>query len=142
MSSRQIFDDAANDSDKSFVVPAGRRYLIHYGQVTLVTTITAGARQVALEVQDDLANIVFRSLAGATQAVSLTREYHFAPNPVREAAFINGQIMVPIPPTLILLPGWTLRIYDTAAIDAAADDMTVSLLIEDRELIRYDPNQG
>jgi hypothetical protein len=142
MSSKLILDQVLNDSDKPFVVPAGQRYKIRYGQVTLISTATVGNRQMALEIQDDAANVVFRSLAGAVQAESLTREYHFAPNPVRESAFVNGQIMVPIPPDLILLPAWTMRLYDTAAIDAAADDMTVAMMIEDRELIRADVNAG
>lgn len=142
MASKQIYDAAADSSDKEWVVPDGRRYRIFYGSVILVSTATVGNRQMALEIQDDSANVVFRSLAGAVQAASLTREYHFAPNPVREAAFVNTQIMAPIPPKLILLPGWTIRLYDTASIDAAADDMTVSLLIEDRDMNRKDENQG
>lgn len=142
MSSIQILEETEDDSDKSFVVPAGKRWLIHYGQVTLISTASAGDRQMAMEIIDDAANVVFRSLAGAIQAESLTREYHFAPNPVREAAFVNGQIMVPIPPVFILLPEWTLRIYDIADIDAAADDMTVNILHEERELKRADENSG
>jgi len=138
MASRLIFDDTLNDSDKSFVVLAGQRHKLYYGSVTFISTATVGNRQIALEVQDASANVVFRSLAGAVQAASLTREYHFAPNPVREAAFVNGQIMVPIPPSMILLPGWTLRLYDTATIDAAADDMTVAMMIDDKDFTRLD----
>lgn len=142
MASKLILDVIADLSDKSFVVPAGRRYKLYYGQITLVSTAVAGNRQMALEVQDDSANVIFRSLAGAVQAASLSREYHFAPNPVREAAFVNGQIMVPTPPDLILLPGWTLRFYDTAAIDAAADDMDVAALVENQAINRLDGSAG
>ncbi len=142
MASKLILDVTADLSDKSFVVPGGRRYKLYYGQITLISTAVAGNRQMALEVKDDSANVIFRSLAGAVQAASLTREYHFAPNPVREAAFVNGQIMVPTPPDLILLPGWTLRFYDTAAIDAAADDMTVAALVENRDMNLFDENAG
>jgi len=142
MGTRHILDEVADDSDKTIVVAADRRLKLYYGQVTLVSTGSAGNRQMALEVLDDSAKLVYRSLAGATQAASLTREYHFGPNAVRESAFVNGQIMVPTPPDLILIPGWTLRIYDTAAIDAAADDMTVSLVIDDREMRRFDIDAG
>lgn len=142
MASKKILDVVVDSSDKSFVVPAGRRYKLYYAMITLISTAVAGNRQMALEVKDELANVVFRSLAGAVQAASLTREYHFAPNPVREAAFVNGQIMVPTPPDLILLPGWTLRFYDTAAIDAAADDMTVAALVENRDMKSFDQNAG
>ena len=105
MASKHILDEIADLSDKTFIVPAGRRYKLYYGQITLVSTAVVGNRQMALEVKDEADKLVFRSLAGAVQIASLTREYHFAPNPVREAAFVNGQIMVPTPPDLILLPG-------------------------------------
>lgn len=142
MATRNLYDAVADDSDKPIVVPAGRRYKLLYGMVTLVSTAVVGNRQMALEIIDDSANVVFRSLAGAVQTASLTREYHFAPNPVREAAFVAGQIMVPIPPDLIILPGWTLRLYDSAAIDAAADDMTVSMTIDDSDIKYSDGNAG
>ena len=142
MNSRQLYDATLNDSDKSVVVPVDRRYKIFYGFIELITTAVVGNRQIAIEIIDASANVIFRSLAGAVQAESTTREYHFSPNVVREAAFVNNQILIPIPPDLILLPGWTYRIYDTAAIDAAADDMTTSTLIEDRDLNRFDPQAG
>lgn len=142
MGTRNILDETLNDSDKSFIVTAGRRYRLYYAMVTLVTTATIGNRQLALEIQDGSAKVMFRSLAGAVQAASLTREYHFATNPVREAAFVNGQIMVPFPDDFIILPGWTIRVYDTAAIDAAADDMTVSMIFDDRDMNRFDPDAG
>jgi len=142
MSSRQIYDAVTNDSDKTVLVPADKRYRLMYGFIELITTITVGNRQVALEIIDASANVIFRSLAGAVQAANTTREYHFSPNVVREAAFISNQILIPIPPELILLPGWSYRIYDTAAIAAAADDMTTSFLIEDRDLNKFDPQAG
>ena len=110
MNSRQLYDATLNDSDKSVVVPVDRRYKIFYGFIELITTAVVGNRQIAIEIIDASANVIFRSLAGAVQAESTTREYHFSPNVVREAAFVNNQILIPIPPDLILLPGWTYRI--------------------------------
>jgi len=142
MSSRQIYDAVTNDSDKTVLVPADKRYRLMYGFIELITTITVGNRQVALEIIDPTPKDIFRSIAGAVQAANTTPEYHFSPNVVREAAFISNQILIPIPPELILLPGWSYRIYDTAAIAAAADDMTTSFLIEDRDLNKFDPQAG
>lgn len=138
MGSLYILDETADDSDKSFVVPAERRYVLRYGQVTLISTATAGNRQMALEIQDDAANVVFRSLAGAVQAASVTREYHFTPDVAREAAFVADQIMVPIPPKLVMLPGWTMRFYDVTPVDPAADDMTVAMMLDNSALIQAD----
>jgi len=52
----------------------------------------------------------------------------------RETSFIDSSIQVPVPKNLILLTGWTLRVYDETAVDAAADDMTVSFLVKERTL--------
>lgn len=142
MSTLYILDEALNDSDKPFVVPTGNRYLFHYGQVTLISSAVVGNRQMALEIQDAAAKVVFRSLAGAIQAENLTREYHFTPDVSREAAFVSGQIMVPVPPKLIMPPGWTMRFYDTAAIDAAADDMTVAVVVDNRDFNEANQMQG
>ena len=47
---------------------------------------------------------------------------------VATSAVAAGVLTCTIADDLILLPGWTLRVYDSAAVDAAADDMTVSFL--------------
>lgn len=131
MSRRQIYDGAPNDSDKSFTVPALTNRHIHYASVDMTTDAAAGNRQIALEIQDASANVIFRSISGALQAASLTRQYHFSPEPVRESAFVQNQIMVPIPAKLILLPAFVIRVYDIAGIAAALDDMTVSIMVTD-----------
>lgn len=120
------YDATLNSSNKSWVVPNGETWKLMYGRCSLITTATVGNRQIVLEIQDASANIVFSAEAGAVQAASLTREYEFMQGVYRETAFIVNSIQFPIPQDCLLLPGWTLRIYDSATVDAAADDMTVA----------------
>jgi predicted Zn-dependent protease len=44
----------------------------------------------------------------------------------RETAFVANELQVPLPIDLYIPPGGTIRIYDSAAIAAGADDMTVA----------------
>lgn len=142
MASRQLFDDAPNLNRKAFIVPAGHLYQIDYGQVTFVSSATAGNRQVGIKIEDAQANLVFSSLAGAIQAASLTRTYTFVPAVQRESAFVGDQLLVPIPPGMTILQGWTLTLYDSANIGAGSDDMVVSMLIDDRSTNYLDANAG
>ena len=48
----------------------------------------------------------------------------------RETAFVDAMIQVPIPMDLYLPAGSVLRFYDSAAIAAAADDMTVAFSVQ------------
>lgn len=121
-----VYDAVANDSDKSWTVPDGEMWKIIYANVILVTTATVGNRQIRFSVSDADGNDVGYIPAGAVQAASLTRSYGFMQGIYRETAFIDSMIQVPIPTDLYLPSGYTVRFYDSAAIAAAADDMTVS----------------
>ena len=125
-----VFDDTANDSDKSFTVPAGEMWKLMYANAKLVTTATVGNRQLRFAVTDPNGNEVGYISAGAVQAASLTRSYGFLQGIYRETAFIDGMLQIPIPMDLYLPAGSTIRFYDSAAIAAAADDMTVAFGVQ------------
>lgn len=120
------YDAAANDSDKTFTVPNNEMWKLNFLHVILVTTATVGNRIITLEIDDADGNNLIDLYAGAVQAASLTRHYDFIQGIYRETSFVNGELHVPIPQDCYLGPGYTLRVYDSAAIAAAADDMTVS----------------
>jgi len=69
-----------------------------------------------------------------TQAASLTRNYYAGPNLPDDAAFdaSNRAHMLFDPRGIILPAGWTVRVFDAAAIAAAADDLTVRILGRER----------
>ena len=123
------FDSTANDSDKSWVVPNNEQWKLNSVFVTLATTATAGNRVLTIEVQDELSNVIFALAAGAVQAASGTVKYSFAIGAPRETTAVNGYLLVNCPRDLWLSAGYTLRVYDSAAVDAAADDMTVSFQV-------------
>lgn len=125
-------DEATNDSDKSFTVPAGKMWELTSIWVELISTATGGNRQMTVEVQDSGADVVMAVAAGAVQADSVTRNYMFAPHMPDLTSFRAGDLlMTPIPP-LLLSAGFIIRVYDSAAIDAAADDMVVQMLVNER----------
>lgn len=124
-----LSDADANDSNKSFTVPTGFIYEVLYGQVTLATSGTAGNRQMVIQILDDSAVEVATIRAGAVQAASTTRYYEFVQGVPRETSFVDESINVAIPDEFIALPGYSIVIKDIDAIDAAADDMTVKLMV-------------
>lgn len=125
----RILDTTANDSDKSFTTPVGETRKLNSIFVKLVTDATVGNRTLTAEVQDSAGNVVGRISAGAVQAASTTRYYLFMQGTYRETAFINSDIQVPIPQDSYIPGGYVLRVYDSAAVSAAGDDMTVAISV-------------
>lgn len=125
----QQSDITADDSDKTFTVPAGFMWNIISIRVELTTTATAGNRQICIEITDGT-NVILKVMAGIVQAANLARYYNFYGGAPNLTAFINtSHLTNPIPDGLMLLPGYTVRIYDNAAIAAAADDMIVRMMV-------------
>lgn len=120
------YDATLNDSNKSFVVPGGEMWKLNWAKMILVSSATVGNRLAELIVLDASGNNVFSVKAGAIQGAGVTRTYHFVQHVSHEAAFVQSELLVPIPPDLYLPAGFTLQLLDSATIDAAADDMTVS----------------
>ena len=107
-------------------MPAGEVWRLDWLHAILVSTATVGNRQMIMSLYDSADVFQADYHAGAVQAASLTRHYSFQPGVFRETAFVNGEIQIAIPMNPVIPSGWYLRIYDSAAIDAAADDLTVA----------------
>lgn len=122
-----VNDAVADDSDKSFT-PA-KRWRIQAIVVVLVATATAGNRQMVVRVLSG-ADLLFQSAAGAVQAQSTTVTYNFAEGNAREVTAVAGALDVPLPSNFSVDPSLIVQVLDSAAIDAAADDMTVRILAE------------
>lgn len=125
-----VFDSTADSSNKVYTVPNGEMWKLNFAHVTLVSNGSAGNRQMEMDVSDSSGNLMFSLAAGATQAASLTREYHFMAGTFRETAFVASELQVPFGTDIYLPAGWTLRFKDAAAIAAAADDMTVAFQVQ------------
>lgn len=121
-----VFDNAVNDSDKTFTVPAGEVWEVLHANVLYASSADVGNRVMHMDAYDDSGNEICSASAGAVQTASLTGSYLFMQGTYRETAFVNGGLQVPIPANLFLTEGFSLRFYDAAAVAVAVDDMTVA----------------
>lgn len=128
-----VVDSAANDSDKSITVPAGKVWKVLYAYASLVTTATVGNRQVQMDVQDDSANVLGQSSALNVQTASGTEYYHWRSSRNTATEDVATEHWMPLP-VEYLPAGYVMRIYDSAAVDAAADDLTIRMLV-----LEHDP---
>jgi len=128
-------DEADDNSDKEFTVPANTEWEILSIWIEFVSTAVVGDRQLCVEIQDDSDDVILQVRAGAVQAASSTRYYTFAPSVVDLTAFRDTDYLsTAFPAGLVLPAGCDVRVYDNAAVDAAADDMNVQMLVRTRSV--------
>lgn len=130
---KTLIDEALDDSDKEFTVPAGKIWEILSVYVKLISTATVGNRRIVILLRDAANKVLSGCAAGATQAASLTYEYFFGATLPAQAAVVNNMLLAPLPFGLQLTAGKKVRVYDVAAIAAAADDMTVNMVYAERD---------
>src|SRR3972149_9551127 len=121
-----VTDEVLDDSDKTFTVPAGEIWIPQFLSVNYVSTATVGNRQVRVDIGDGTRVLWFKEF-GAVQAASLTRNYYAAVDLPDDVAFDSGGRIQMKVVEHTLPAGYTIRVYDVAAIAAAADDMKVYL---------------
>ena len=124
-------DEALNDSDKTFTVPAGEEWKIKW--IWLEFTTGAGAnRQIEIQIQDGAADVIDEIKVGIVQGAAITRYYHLSPHSADLGAFRDTDwLMTPIP-EWVLPAGYVIRIWDNAAILPAADDLVIQMGIGKR----------
>lgn len=116
----------ANDSDVTFTVTSGERWIINSIWVEYTSTNDVGNRQLCIEVQTSGADVLYQVRAGAVQAASATRYYLFATSMPDLTSFRDTDwLCTPLPAPLELDPGEKLRVYDKTAVAAAADDLVI-----------------
>jgi hypothetical protein len=76
-------------------------------------------------------NTFIRYVAGAVQPASQTYNYFFAPLHPQETSFTASNMLRAIADPIVIPAGWKIRVYDSTAVDAAADDLTVRLWYEE-----------
>ena len=142
-----FYEATANNSSKdltSFVnkwLSGGNNSSKHLklkcAHVELATTATVGDRLLSLVMTDENGNELFDYNVGSLQAASLVYHYDFMPGIYRETvnttavgSGVDGTIECPFPVDLEWRPDWTLTFKDKNAVDAAADDMIISGIVE------------
>lgn len=133
---KQIYDATANDSDKSFTVPAGKVWDLTEVDAEIVCTATVGNRTLQIIITDGTNN---RFLTIPTAAITASQQGRavltnaassttaFGMRRLDNSGNDNQISTHPLPKPYYLPAGWVIRVYDSAAIDAAADDLTVQL---------------
>jgi len=139
-------DVAMNDSDKTFTVPTGKIWHILGIRVEYTATATVGNRNIRIVIRNTNNDVleVFGKITGlaASQLAMLSFKFEGGYQnsgdnilhlmDLTSFASWNVSAFGDLP-YLILPAAYNIRIYDVAAIDAAADDMWVVL-----EYIEYD----
>lgn len=123
-----------NDSDKTFTVPAGHIWYVHWILINFVATATVGSREIVINVLDDSANLLGRLPSGNNIPASFTRFIQFVAGVFTNQDTSQETITGTLPSPLLLPAAYQLRIFDFIAVDAAADDMLVSLGRQEIEL--------
>lgn len=121
-------EETANDSNKDFVPPAGQTWNVHSVSVLFVTTATVGNRVLTVELIDPNGKVCGAWPIVSAQAASLTHQVTFSEaygTGFSTGTTPNVKQVTGLPKDFIVPPLWTLRVRDSAAIDAAADDMNV-----------------
>jgi hypothetical protein len=126
-------DVTANDSDKTFTVPADTEWQVRSIWTELISDSNAGNRQITIEMQDSGSVVIGKFNAGAVQAQDLTRYYMFAPSLELMVAFVGTYISFPLPP-MFLAEGFKVRVYDSAVIAPTTDDMSIQMAISSRTI--------
>lgn len=117
-------DATANDSDKT-VITVGTGKVINLLGVTaiLACTATVGTRYLWVEISNETPAVVWQAKNITALTASQTGTYVVAAAAGIGTSATAGWNILPNP--TMLLAGYTVRVYDSAAIDAAADDLTV-----------------
>jgi hypothetical protein len=112
-----VVDTATGDSDKTITVDEDYPWQILSVEAAVTTSVVVGNRQIEISVADASGNVLGLFAAGATQAASLTEEYHFGVSG-DSLETVAGTHYLPLAP-VIWFPNWSAHIWDSAAIDAA-----------------------
>jgi hypothetical protein len=125
-----------------WTVPVNTTWQIIVGHVILTTSATGGNRWLTFTVKDESGNKVWDAHAGLKQGSSVAREYRFSlGGSVRETAFIDDDLIIPLPRIAILQENWTMTLQDSDAIDNANDTFEAHGLIHTMKTNNPRPDQ-
>jgi len=128
-----LIDRADNDIDKTWLVPDAREYQILGVYVEYnAEGPTAGNRQIVVEWRNVTNNVIGQVRVGAVLAQAAVGQFMLAPGlldltTVRDTDWL----MTPMPLTLFLPAGYSLRVYESTGSDVT-DNMHVSVHIKQR----------
>jgi len=130
------YDAATNDSDKTITVPAGKVWRLLSLELDISCTATVGNRILRTQIGNGT-NVIFAgndTTAITAAQVGAVRASAGGPQNVTTDGYVTlfggGANVVSrwnLPVEMYLPAGYTIRLWDAAAIDAAADDIAISI---------------
>lgn len=129
MPNRTVIDTSASNA-YVYTIPAGVIARLSWLYVTYTSNATVGNRQLRMSLLNASDVVVANIHAGIVQAASLVRAYSFVQCMVREIAFVDNSLQVPLPSDFVIPAGWKIRVNDSAGI-SATDSMAVALQYND-----------
>lgn len=121
-------DSTLNDSDKSIEVPSGKVWEILSLRIEYTATATVGSRTVEVRVRDDNDDVVWATEITTDFVASDVMVVNLSPGAPTVAPVDSGDEGSQHVAALFLNSGWDVQVIDTAAVDAAADDMVLHLV--------------
>jgi hypothetical protein len=111
--------------------PAREAWTISAMFARLVATATVGGRRINCQVRDGSDVVVgeFAATVDVTAGLTVSLNFRSVPGP---ATLVNGALVVAAN-EFVLLPGWDVRFYDFAAVDAL-DTLAVAVM-GDKDII-------
>ena len=117
-------------SSYTFVVPQHEAWVILYGHAIMTTSAVGGNRRFLMEVKRETGHIITDSHSGPKQGSSQIRQYSLKVGVGREAAFNDDDVELALAKDLVLLPGWTLEILDSANVDSVGDTIHAHIVVK------------
>lgn len=118
-------DLTEDDSDKVIAVPAGESWELLGIYVDLTTTVAVGDRQLEIQIRDPAGAAFLRIEFAEVQAASVSNKLYAAARGLAAEVHIAAEMLLEQLPHLYLPSGFDIRVFDSAAVAAAADDMLV-----------------
>lgn len=118
-------EDIGAGNDKIIAVPANQYWKLLGIHITLLTTGTAGSREVEIEIRDASANVLTRIAFGDVQMLSSTKRYSAALRLTTEV-HIAGEMVFAQLPLFQLIEGFDIRVFDSVDVDVL-DTMDVRI---------------
>lgn len=127
-----VAEETLNDSDKVISVTTNMVWQIMGIWIELATSAVAGNRVIRIEIRDTEDDVIYQEQAVNAQLASTTEYYNGRPTESLEGSKENiaARHFISLPKPLELPSSFDIRIYDKDAIDAAADDMVIQMMVK------------
>ena len=128
-----IEDETADDSNKTFTVDSGEIWEILWIYTELATTSTVGNRHLTVRFTDASDDIIFECHAKSEIVANDANQFIWLTGISGHFSLGTNKFHMALPSKSFLPAGYKIQVLDKNAVDAAADDLIIHMMIN-----RYD----